>query len=144
MFTANIRIATYNATKAALIVAGEGWRLELAPLGVRVITLITGGVATNFLANLQPLTLPEDSYYMGIEDIIAEHPEDIPLAMKTDKYALEVVNCVEKGMSGKHWIGGGSVVARLAMWMMPQFALVSFAGRGSYVVETNGASCRIG
>jgi 1-acylglycerone phosphate reductase len=110
-----------------LIVAGEGWRLELAPFGVRVITLITGGVATNFLTNLQPLTLPEGSYYTGIRNIIAEQPEDIPMAMKTDKYALEVVNCVEKGVTGKYWIGGGSVVARLAMWFMPQWALVSFA-----------------
>jgi 1-acylglycerone phosphate reductase len=55
--TANICIATYNATKAALIVAGEGWRLELAPLGVRVITLITGGVATNFLNSTRELVL---------------------------------------------------------------------------------------
>jgi 1-acylglycerone phosphate reductase len=60
----------YNASKAALIAASEGWRLELAPLGVRVITLITGGIATNFLTNLQTVELPEDSYYICVKDVI--------------------------------------------------------------------------
>jgi 1-acylglycerone phosphate reductase len=91
---------------------------------VRVITLITGGVATNFLTNLQPVTLPKDSYYTSIEKIIGEHPDDIPFAMKPELFALQVLRRVENGANGKYWIGGGSIMARLAMWLFPQSVLV--------------------
>jgi 1-acylglycerone phosphate reductase len=120
-----VYIAIYQASKAALIAASEGWRLELAPLGVRVITLVTGGVATNFLANLEPITLPEDSYYMSIKAMIEEQPEHVPLGMKPEAFALDVLRRVENGSSGKSWVGGGSIVARFAAWMFPQSGLVS-------------------
>jgi 1-acylglycerone phosphate reductase len=118
-------LATYQASKAALIAASEGWRLELAPLGVRVITLVTGGVATNFLANLEPVTLPEDSYYMCVQDMINEHPEKVPLGMDPEVFALAVLSRVEKGASGKFWVGGGSIIARFAVWVSPTWLIVS-------------------
>jgi 1-acylglycerone phosphate reductase len=120
-----VQSAIYQASKAALIAASEGWRLELAPLGVRVITLITGGIATNFLTNLKPVRLPEDSYYTSIRDMINEQPEQIPLAVKPETFALDVLRRVEKGASGKFWVGGGSVIAWLAAWLSPQSMLVS-------------------
>ena len=115
----------YNATKAALILAGEAWRLEMAPLGVRVITLIAGGIATNFLANLQTLTLPENSYYLCVKDIIEEQPERIPFGIKPEAFAHDVLRQVEKGTTGKFWVGGGTCIARIGLWLFPQCALVS-------------------
>lgn len=117
--------ATYNASKAALIIAGEGWRLELAPLGVRVMTLITGGITTKFLTKLEPVALPEDSYYMSIVDIIATHPESVPLGVDPKAFALDIVRRVEKGSKGKQWVGGGSSIAYWAALFFPQWALVS-------------------
>ncbi|KAH8702063.1 hypothetical protein BGW36DRAFT_336440 [Talaromyces proteolyticus] len=67
--------SVYNGTKAALIQAVEVWCLEMAPLGVRVLTLITGGVQMKFLANVPLLTLPENSYYSGIKNIIEEQTD---------------------------------------------------------------------
>ncbi|KAF2828417.1 NAD(P)-binding protein [Ophiobolus disseminans] len=116
-------ITIYNGSKAALITAGEGWRLELAPLGVRVITLVTGGVATKFLTNLEPLVLPEGSYYTSIKDMIEEHPEHIPFGMDPGTFALSVLRRVEKGYTGKYWVGGATCIARIAMLLFPQFAL---------------------
>lgn len=115
----------YNGTKAALITAGEGWRLELAPLGVRVITLITGGVDTKFLHNLPSVNLPESSYYLGIKDIIERQPDKVPMSISPQAFSVDLVRQVEKGRTGKYWIAGGSTVARLAIWLFPQWALVS-------------------
>lgn len=120
------RAGIYNATKAALINASETWRLEMAPLGVRVITLVTGGIATNFFANLQTLVFPENSYYQGIKDIIEDQPEQNPYGMEPEKFALDVLHQVEKGKSGKHWVGGGAGLVRSALWLLPQSLVVSF------------------
>ncbi|KAH3917966.1 hypothetical protein HBI56_178060 [Parastagonospora nodorum] len=116
-------ITIYQASKAALITAGEGWRLELAPLGVRVITLVTGGIATNFVANLNALDLPEKSYYKCVEDTIAEQPEHIPFSMAPERFALHVLQRVERGGAGKYWAGGGTVMMRVALWVLPQALL---------------------
>ncbi|CAH0046879.1 unnamed protein product [Clonostachys solani] len=110
----------YNATKAALIQASETWHLEMAPLGVRVITLITGGIATNFFANLQTLAFPEHSYYLSVKDIIEDKPEQNPYGVEPPVFAQEVLHLVVKGATGKHWVGGGVRVARTALWLLPQ------------------------
>jgi 1-acylglycerone phosphate reductase len=116
-----VQPAIYQASKAALITAGEGWRLEMAPLGVRVVTLITGGVATKFLANFEPVTLPEDS----IKHIIEKQEDHVPFGVAPEKYALDVLRYVERGGTGKIWIGGGSLLGRVANWIFPVWAVVS-------------------
>ncbi|CAL9730388.1 NADPH-dependent 1-acyldihydroxyacetone phosphate reductase [Monosporozyma unispora] len=50
----------YSATKAAIHAYARGLHLELQPFGVRVINVITGGVATN-ISDDRPL--PEGSIY---------------------------------------------------------------------------------
>lgn len=117
--------AIYQGSKAALNTAGEGWRLELAPLGVRVITLITGGISTKFLNNLESVNLPEDSYYTCIKDMIEEQPEHVPMGMKPETFALDVLRHVEKGSTGKLWVGGGASFMRPAAWLFPQCVIVS-------------------
>lgn len=97
----------------------------MAPLGVRVITLITGGVTTNFLANQRTLAFPENSYYLCIKGMIEEQPEQVPLGISPDTFAHDVLHQVEKGRTGKYWVGGGACVSRFALWFLPQSALVS-------------------
>ncbi|KAJ9483460.1 hypothetical protein VN97_g9942 [Penicillium thymicola] len=117
----------YQATKAALIQAGDVLRLELAPMNVRVLTLVTGGITTNFLANLPTLVLPENSYYHGIKHIIQEKPEKVPFGASPESFAREVLCQVEKGTTGKYWIGGVSGFARLALWLFPEWLLDRFS-----------------
>lgn len=115
----------YNASKAALIHGSETWRLEMAPLGVRVMTLVTGGIATNFFVNMQTLIFPENSYYKPIKDIIEEVPEENPYGQKPDLFAQDVLQRVERGATGKQWVGGGAGIARFGLWLLPQGAVVS-------------------
>ena len=47
--------AAYCATKAAVVSLSDALRLELAPLGVRVVCVMPGGVQSNTVANSEVL-----------------------------------------------------------------------------------------
>ncbi|KAJ7139641.1 hypothetical protein C8R44DRAFT_694212 [Mycena epipterygia] len=57
--------AAYNSGKAAIHSFGDTLRVELAPFGVRVITIAAGCVETNIM---KPETLPSDSIYQPIRE----------------------------------------------------------------------------
>ncbi|CAM1509576.1 Fc.00g033150.m01.CDS01 [Cosmosporella sp. VM-42] len=61
---------TYNASKAAASSLTEGLRIELAPFGIRVINLITGGVKSAFYDNAHRPELAADSIYNLAKDEI--------------------------------------------------------------------------
>ncbi len=63
-------MAAYNASKAALMGFGQTLRVELAPLGVRVVTLVTGSVASKLFQNVPACQLPEGSLYTPLKDRI--------------------------------------------------------------------------
>ncbi|KAI1264218.1 short-chain dehydrogenase/reductase [Xylariaceae sp. FL1019] len=54
----------YAASKAALVALGHTMRIEFAPLNVRVITIVSGGVDTGLKA--RPSTIPERSWYRSL------------------------------------------------------------------------------
>lgn len=76
-------------------------------------------MATRFLANLDAVTLPEDSYYMSVKDVIQHQSEDVPFAESTETYAQSVVRSVENGASGKIWVGGAAWMSRVLMSWVP-------------------------
>jgi hypothetical protein len=94
---------------------------------VRVITLITGGITTNFLDNMQtePLKLPENSYYGAIKDDIQAQEEDVPFGVPPEKFAQDVLKQVERGSTGKFWVGGAAWMSRVMLWFMNEWAVVS-------------------
>ncbi|CAG9975650.1 unnamed protein product [Clonostachys byssicola] len=122
-------LSVYQATKAAIIQASEVWRLELAPLGVRVLTLLTGGIATHFVDNQPSPALPPNSYYLGVKDVIDEKPDNIRFAVSPETFANDVLRHVEKGTTGKLWIGGGAGLLRTLLWFSPQ-SLIDYLARG--------------
>ncbi|KAI0842741.1 putative short-chain dehydrogenase/reductase [Hypoxylon sp. FL0890] len=60
----------YNSSKAAMTFLSETWKIELEPLGVRVVTAMIGAINTQIYTKYE-MALPQDSYYKPIEDIIA-------------------------------------------------------------------------
>ncbi|KAJ4343664.1 hypothetical protein N0V95_006603 [Ascochyta clinopodiicola] len=81
----------YNASKAAINMFSETLRLELAPLGIRVITLVAGNVASNMSSGKNgppPSALPATSRYKAVEARLAK-PEPSS-DMKTARFADEV------------------------------------------------------
>ncbi|KAL8376845.1 hypothetical protein RB595_007802 [Gaeumannomyces hyphopodioides] len=65
--------APYNASKAALAAAADTLRVELAPLGVRVVHIVTGAVATALMEHKGadgPDLLPRGSWYEAVRDVV--------------------------------------------------------------------------
>jgi 1-acylglycerone phosphate reductase len=116
----------YNTSKAAALLGSESWRLELAPLGIRTLTLVTTAVKSNAFANLKPTQIPKDSHYYSIRDYITESSDG---RLQKDgitpkQYGAKVVREVEKGTTGKYWLGGSAISARLSSWLLPDSMMV--------------------
>ena len=65
--------SAYNASKAALSMFSDCLRLELEPIGVKVIDLKTGGVLSNMIKNQKeqtPITLPKGSLYEPAQEAV--------------------------------------------------------------------------
>ncbi|KAK5167336.1 uncharacterized protein LTR77_007035 [Saxophila tyrrhenica] len=60
----------YSSSKAAVYSLSDYMRVELAPFDIKVLTLVTGAVKTEFYTNIKeggkPITLPPDSPYNPI------------------------------------------------------------------------------
>ncbi|KAB8252926.1 hypothetical protein BDV35DRAFT_375773 [Aspergillus flavus] len=65
----------YSSSRSAGTRISETLRLEMAPLGVRVVTVILGGVQTsgNNPENIADLELPPSSHYRKITSVIDRH-----------------------------------------------------------------------
>ncbi|KAJ1331490.1 1-acylglycerone phosphate reductase [Microdochium nivale] len=93
----------YASTKAAVAALSDVLRLELAPLGVRVVHIRAGGVASRFL-EVESWKLPETSMYAGLAGLIEcrEHmgADMTARVMAPDEYARGVVADLLSGGGG--------------------------------------------
>ena len=101
--------SVYNASKAALHSYSDTLRVELAPLGVKVVVVVAGGVKSQ-LARLHR-ELPEGSRYRGVK---AEYERrqvySLQGAMETEVFAERVVGDL-LGFR-ERWLGGRRMVWR--------------------------------
>jgi 1-acylglycerone phosphate reductase len=94
--------SVYNASKAALHAYSNTLRVELEPLGVKVITIVTGGVQSRI--SRVGRVLPENSYYSELEEQYKRrqgHSQEG--AMPNDEYAKSVVRQVLPGAGPWPW-----------------------------------------
>ncbi|KAI1090669.1 putative short-chain dehydrogenase/reductase [Rostrohypoxylon terebratum] len=109
---------TYNASKAAIHAIARSLRAELAPLGVKFVTLITGAVTTKLFDNA-PTELPEGSLYQPVKQKI-EKREFLEGGrfIEAEKYAKQVVGDLLKPTPKLNiWRGGMVTVA----WILSLF-----------------------
>ncbi|KKZ64487.1 hypothetical protein EMCG_09529 [[Emmonsia] crescens] len=107
--------SVYNASKAALHSFSDALRVELAPFGVQVTTIITGGVKSNLARTAR--TLPDTSLYHPVKAEYARrvvHSQEG--ALSNEAYARTVVTQVLYGSAPLRWI----------RWLL----LWPFGGRG--------------
>ncbi|KAF2107813.1 NADPH-dependent 1-acyldihydroxyacetone phosphate reductase [Lophiotrema nucula] len=111
----------YNASKAAQNMLSEVLRLELRPLGVKVITLMAGNVATNIAANAPPVEIPQSSVYDPVRSEIGKEMKysDQPAA----SFAKQVVDDVLGGSQGKVYRGGNSFIMKWLPSVLPEWAM---------------------
>ncbi|KAL2005928.1 hypothetical protein VTN00DRAFT_10421 [Thermoascus crustaceus] len=95
--------SVYNASKAALHSFSDSLRVELAPLGVNVTTVITGGVQSR-IARTKRTLLP-NSLYEPVKDEYARrvvHSQEN--AMPNSDYARSVVTQILYGSAPWRWL----------------------------------------
>ncbi|OCT50994.1 NADPH-dependent 1-acyldihydroxyacetone phosphate reductase [Cladophialophora carrionii] len=86
--------SVYNSSKAALHAYANTLRVELAPFGVKVITVLAGGVKSNINSHVKRV-LPRDSVYSTLEDsFVRRQVHSQESAMPNVAFAESVVNQV--------------------------------------------------
>ncbi|MCJ1439617.1 MAG: hypothetical protein MMC23_000097 [Stictis urceolatum] len=92
--------SSYNASKAALHSYANTLRVELAPFGIHVITVVTGGVKSNIARTKR--VLPEGSIWgdwRGVYERRVSHSQEV--GMDTRVYAEKVV---EGCLGARGWL----------------------------------------
>ncbi|KAL8657642.1 MAG: hypothetical protein Q9226_001704 [Calogaya cf. arnoldii] len=125
--------SVYNASKAALHSYSETLRVEVAPLGVHVITVVTGGVKSRI--SRVKRSLGENSTYKRIEDAYQKRQiYSNTVGMETKAYAEQVIGEV---LSAEGWLwrtrtiwaGGGAEMVKWLSWFLPNFAVERIISR---------------
>ncbi|KAI1821189.1 hypothetical protein F4861DRAFT_520200 [Xylaria intraflava] len=105
--------SSYNASKAALHHWSNTLRIEMAPLGVTVLTIISGEIGTNILSNDRKRELPEGSYYSLLADAFRQHVDRIPDTTDRFVYARKVVKqSLSRYPPAWFWCGKTTFVVR--------------------------------
>lgn len=89
----------YNASKAALAAISDTLRVELAPVGVRVVHIVTGAVSSHLMENkgAPADAVPEESMYSAIRQHIEKRAFlDKVKCATAEEYAKQVVHDLTK------------------------------------------------
>lgn len=121
------RTGIYTGSKAAMTAISETLRLEMAPFGVKVVTVNTGAVSTNTLKTGLGFKLPASSRYKSIEKEIANRAvgKDGTPRMEPSAYAERVVGDVLRGANWQIWRGGYASIVRFTSSWFPASVSVS-------------------
>lgn len=105
-------------------------RLDLDPLGVRVLIVVAGVVASSFVSSLEDQSLPEGSLYGKLQGILNDRvkAEGFKRTEPCD-ITHEIVAAVNRGAKGELWVGSASSIVKTVKWL-PQGVQVS--SRTSY------------
>ena len=117
--------SVYNSSKAALHQYSNTLRVELKPFGVKVVTIVTGGVSSNIARTER--SLPEDSIYIPVNEEYQrrlKHSQESQFS--NEQYAQSVVTQVLKpNPPFWFWEGYGARLVKFADAWLPKSLLVS-------------------
>ncbi|KAI1350307.1 NAD(P)-binding protein [Xylaria sp. FL0043] len=113
--------SSYNATKAALAHWGNTLRVEMAPLNVKVVTIISGEVGTNILKNDHGRALPEGSFYSPLAAEFERHVHRTPATTDRFSFAKRVVDkTITASPPAWFWTGSQTGVIRFLDMFFPR------------------------
>ena len=116
-------------------IMAETLRLELAPFGVGVLSIVTGAVQTNGQTYFGDFKLPDDSLYKPIEETIGSRASgnDGVKRMPVDEYANKVVNEICRGSTGRCWFGTTASVVKYGSMVAPQSVMVGLPRAAAFI-----------
>lgn len=98
--------AHYNASKAAVASYSDTLRIELDPLGIKVVTLFMGEVSTNLMSPDNISFRPGSLYIDALEGAKERSRNHAKASMKADEFARQVVRQIlAKNASEYVWKG---------------------------------------
>lgn len=120
--------SVYCASKAALHQYSSVLRLEMAPFGVKVVTLMSGGVRTE-IGDSRPL--PDNSLYSDIDGLqVFRDMSKNNNPMEPPEFAKAVISRVcGPAPKSVYWVGSGAAMMRFVTSMLPKFVLESTLSR---------------
>jgi 1-acylglycerone phosphate reductase len=115
--------AAYNASKAALSQYSHTLRIELEPLGLNVVELVTGRVAIGLIT---VPTLDETSIYKPLESVLQERAKEAESQQKIEDFAKAVVKSIlEKPGKAEVFKGNMATIAWAITTFVPRSVVVS-------------------
>ncbi|KAI1750359.1 putative short-chain dehydrogenases/reductase [Xylaria castorea] len=139
---ANNYVGSYNSSRAATTALSETLRIEMAPLGVRVVTVVLAAVETsgNDPSMKGDIKLPENSYYQNIRDVINHHYKGLVYTKKqnVDVAANNIVNDLLKGGSIFIRRGESSTLSWYCSTFLPHAWFTSLLNGGSGLAQLKG------
>ncbi|KAM7188987.1 NAD(P)-binding protein [Rhypophila sp. PSN 637] len=110
--------SSYNASKAALHHWSNTLRVEMAPLGVRVLTIISGEVGTNILKSDTTREIPKESFYAPLAVEFRQHVTRVPDTMDRFVYSKAVTEqSLTRSPPAWFWYGKSA----LLVWLLDTF-----------------------
>lgn len=114
--------SAYNGSKAALAQWSETLRIELEPLKIKVMTVVTGQVATNLP---QPIVLPESSIYKPIQTQLDQRTKaHMDKGTTPEVFAAGLLKAIAAPKPW-FWLGTNSTVTWLVSTFAPRTGFVS-------------------
>jgi len=101
-------------------------RLELAPFGVTVTSVVTSPVTSLGLTHSEKWVMPDGSLYEEIRETYTKRTggDDGGPRMDTHKYAEGVVDKILKGAGAKFWGGANAGIIKFMLSWMPTTFMV--------------------
>lgn len=97
--------SAYNATKAAVASYSDTLRIEVEPLGLKVVTLYMGEVSTALMTPGN-INFGSDSVYADVEDKVKERSlKHEKTTMSPEEFARQVVSALDGRASNYIWKG---------------------------------------
>lgn len=97
--------SAYNATKAAVASYSDTLRIEVEPLGLKVVTLYMGEVSTALMTPGN-INFGSDSIYADLEDKVKERSlKHEKTTMSPEEFARQVVSALDGRASSYIWKG---------------------------------------
>ncbi|KAJ6100362.1 hypothetical protein N7467_001897 [Penicillium canescens] len=107
--------AAYNASKAAVASYSDTLRIELGPLGIKVVTLFMGEVSTNLMSPDRISFDPESIYTVALEGTKERSRNHAKNSMKPEVFAKQVVQAIlaKRGKGEFLWKGTNAWAIRI-------------------------------
>ncbi|RDH27537.1 putative hydroxybutyrate dehydrogenase [Aspergillus welwitschiae] len=135
--------SVYGASKAALLRYSETLRLELAPFHVRVLSVVTGPVATNLGSPGKNHRLPCKSLYSAASKEIKERAmAEGYNKMEAHVYADQLVKDMVNGSEGQIWRGATASRVRVARHLSPNI-VDNLVSKGTGLDQLHGQAVQL-